>query len=49
MDFGAIQLTIDERYDYITVIQVKDNPLRAHKIQFELVEGTDSADAARFC
>ena len=29
-DFGAIQLTIDERYDYITVIQVKGDPLRAH-------------------
>ena len=29
-DFGAIQLTIDERYDYITVIRVKGDPLRAH-------------------
>ena len=41
-DFGAIQLTIDERYDYIAVIRVKDDPSRAHKVRFELVEGMDS-------
>ena len=41
--------TIDERYDYIAVIRVKDDPSRAHKVRFELVEGTDSVDTARFC
>ena len=40
---------MDERYDYITDIRVKDDPLRAHKVWFELVEGTDSLDTARFC
>ena len=48
-NFGALQLTIDERYDYIADIWVKDDPLRAHKVRFELVEGTDSLDTARFC
>ena len=42
-DFGAIQLAIDERYNYITV---KGDPSRA---RFELVEDADSIDTARFC
>ena len=45
-DFGAIQLTIDERCDYIAVIRVKGDPLR---VQFKLIEGTDSVDMAWFC
>ena len=48
-DFGAIQLTIDEMYNSIADIRMKDDPSRAHKIRFELVEGTDSVDTARFC
>ena len=48
-DFGAIQLTINERHNYIAVIRVKGDPLRAQKVRFELVEGTDSVDTARFC
>ena len=47
-DFGAIQLTIDERYNYIAGEQVKDDPSRDHKVRFELVEGTDSIDTAWF-
>ena len=51
-EFGAIQLTIDDRYDYmsvyIAVIRVKGNPLRAQKSRFELVEGMDSKDTAQF-
>ena len=35
MDFGAIQLTINERYDYIAVIRVKGDPLSAQKVQLE--------------
>ena len=31
-DFGAIQLTIDDKYNYIAVIRVKDDPLRAHEV-----------------
>ena len=30
-DFGEIQLTIDERCDYITIIRVKGDPLRAQQ------------------
>ena len=47
-DFGAIQLTIDERYDYITVTCMKGDPLRAQKVLFKVVEGTDSIDTAWF-
>ena len=49
MDFGAIQLTIDESYDYIAVIRVNGDPLRAQKVQFELAEGMASVDTAQFC
>ena len=48
-DYAAIQLAINDRYDYIAVIRVKGDPLRAQKVRFELVEGTDSVDMARFC
>ena len=48
-DFGAMQLTIDKSYNYIADIRVKDDPSRAHKVRFELVEGTDSVDTAGFC
>ena len=48
-DFAAIQLTINDRYNHIAVIRVKGDPLRAQKVRFELVEGTDSVDMARFC
>ena len=36
-DFAAIQLTINDRYDYIAVIRVKGDPLRAQKVRSELV------------
>ena len=48
-DFEVIQLTIDVRYEYIAVIRVKGDPLRAQKVLFELVEGSDSIDTAWFC
>ena len=32
-DFAAIQLTINDRYDYIAVIRVKGDLLRAQKVQ----------------
>ena len=48
-DFAVIQLTFNDRYDYIADIRVKGDPLRAQKVRFELVEDTDSVDMARFC